>query len=972
MKKEIEQLKAIENYVTQYDEFIQFYRSRVEYSICKNNVIRTEKIHCLRGTKFVREDNILLFTAISTSRIFSCCITFIDVLCTKESYNTLKNSRTALLLKDDGFLHLHVCNICPIMIGSLLDTIFSKNIDAQPTNVDLEQKNGFLCNWKLTSRLPVFTNFDIKRENHLETLFCSLFRGNVKNKLIGYFVVNGEIVSIPYILENNRESLHKYADKETKKKSLRFFLYNNNFRGYKFNLDCTDNSFHCKDKNGRIHNEFDCNSSKDIIDFRNEFNFSETHILFDANCIKKTLLSLSAFCSQIDDMNNKIILPPCVTIYKLLDHAEKNPQSAFNILTSGNFSKMISQKLSYDTSMLPQKLNSSTIKPVAISNLFRRPLANQVGECDVIFNITRLAQDKLKKSTIPPSNMRGFICFYDIHPNIKNYAKTLNLVYDIQFAPCCSLLDFDRIFSLLLDANVIEHNGSAEKYTAEVHKMQILLRLLPTPYVLCVPFDIFFEKLKTINPFVEIRKHCNFVSLNIVLGMPLKPYKNFLLTSFEINTYFPKAYDSPGFVDTSITGLQFLKYQKYESHERSIISAGYLKSRVTSVENLPLFFLTNEVCSIFIDKISCGDKTCSKKKFVLNDDNTLTLNTMIAATPEVNEDAFVLDKNIDVNAIIVKKYNHICEIEPGTVIHQIDNSTCANFILNSYGEREYVLVKLFTMYTKTNIQMPAFGKITCTKLSDCVFEFTKCLTDNSLLSVESISDIKINTTLSTNVCSGSVKLEIFLHVAHKCSFFSGLKLANLVGSKGLVFLKDLSTLKTINGQTPDLIASAFGVVGRSVLSQPIEMGENGFEDVFINGKKVGVMAKCKFFIIKNCSSELKINGKIKIDNLTSNAMINNALPVSLFTLLQDSLGRDEKFLLLPRSNRNLLELYKVQKLSVLIEGDEMNAHRHLTQQVRSLIALKKKVETLATKTKSYQKHKLTSDIVRRKKLHVEC
>lgn len=896
-------------YISDYDKFVCNLENHVTFSMCKHNTLQRIN-EDFTGQKMVSLENYLIAKAFFGNYIYASCLTYRTKPCSKLEYNKIKTKNTKLL-SIDSCTYLHICNIFPIMIGSILDLVFSENVNCVPTRINLNQHNT-MCD-EIRKNKKLIEEEDLR--DFLNTnVYYVLFQLKLKPKLAGHFIVNGEIVVIPYILENNRENIHAFNNNATQTSNWRFFLYNNENRGYKFELNSENNAFTFRNKNGQIFQEND--NFETEIDFSTEFNFRNEHIFLDGKCIKKVLSTLLSNSFNIDDLRNKIILPAVDLLYRLVLFARKQPKIGINILSSGNFAKLISTKLSYVSRV--NKSNSATLKTVNVSNLYRRPLANQIGTCDLMFNVIKLTQELVKVKKKVPDNTRGFICPYDIYPNIKNFAKILNLVYDVKFPSFTTLFEIDNLFDYLLNNKLIQHNGNENNFIANDNRLQILIKLLPTPYVLTVSFEQFFSKLKHYNTHFEVRKFDNFICLNNILGMPLKPYQNILLSPFELNKLFPECFESSNFLETSITGTLFKKYQNYESHERSIISAGFVRNKCTVSSNYPLFLLTNEVFSIFFNQLPVSPKLAKQKCFQINDDGSVLLNVLISGIPEVNEDAFVLDSNINFNAIMTKKFNYEFELKSAIRILLTDEKACANFFLNSLGERELLIIHICTIYSDEDISLPLFGKIVCIKKENHVYDFYKFLDDASLMNVADLESLKVSIDVECNVVKDTnvYKLEILLSLVYQTTFYDGIKLANMCGSKGLCFFKDLSIMKTVGGKTPDLIVSLYGIIGRHVTSQLVEMGENGFENVFLNGKKEGIMAKAKFFILKNSASELKINGLIKVDNLTSNGFNNNALSASLYTLLQDSLDKNEKFQPFPKINRNILELYKVQKLNI--------------------------------------------------------
>ncbi|MGI4813455.1 MAG: hypothetical protein ACRYGG_09015 [Janthinobacterium lividum] len=846
-------------------------------------------------------ENNLLAKSVLLSQHYACCMTYNTKTYKRTDFQIAKH-KNAKFVKIDGLLHLHICNICPIMVGSKLDILFSNNENAIIDRQVLDSiDNSYIAN--------ICEERDFVRVS--ESFPIEVFGSELKNKLLGHFFISGEIVVIPFIMENNRENLHFFKDGKTKLNYWRFFLYNTNNNGFKFEYCVNTDKFSFRNKRGEIKSEGQ-DISKDV-DFKKEFMVDDKHIIMNTVWIKDVIKTLMNNGFNIDDMENKWLLSTVNILFRLFIKAQKNPKEAAAILANGDFSRLVSSNVQY---MGKDDKNSSTqLKATTTSNQYRRPLSMQVMNADLISQATKLTQEQIKLKKRMPDNLVGFICPYDFNTNIKNFAKNYNVVHDVEFIAYTDLNVLNTVLETLLIEGFI---GRAfdENSLPQSDKMQCLIKLLPTPYAPIAKFKSIFYRVKAINSGVEIKLKRKYIIFDISLGTPLKRYKNIRLTPYELTHYFKRLTKSPDFEITSLSGLKFKANHHYESKERSISSTSYAKSKISTENEQMAFFFSNEVYCSFL-----GDgnkfKKEDEKRLNLTEDGHFSMDVLFAGIPEINEDTYVVDSAVDFNICICKKYNYEFDVKSDVQITPTNLKTASRFITNAYGEIEEWQIKLFTIYSETNLASLYYGKILCLPRGNNVYDFYKTLNDSSLLKVP-LDQIKTSIDIRHNVTKGVDKLEILIYLTYHTPFIDGLKMANYCGEKGLVWRKDLSDFKTADGKSPQVIMSLYSYLSRFPLPQLIEMAKNGFETVYFDGKPIGKMGKCKFFVLKNSASEIKMNGLMKIDILTTNAFNMNNLNGSLYCKIQNCLHSDEKFCFFPRANQSLLSLYSLQKTKINI------------------------------------------------------
>lgn len=147
-------------------------------------------------------------------------------------------------------------------------------------NIDLWGTHGPESDVHLfgVNNIPLFRTEE-NRDSY-KNVFTEVFDRPIRSKIGGCFIMNGDIVIIPYLMDNNRENIHLYKDR-LNHEFWRFFLYSKTNRGYKFNYDVLQKKFIARDCHG-----IDYVETLPVVDLKSEFDISPKHILWTSDWMK--------------------------------------------------------------------------------------------------------------------------------------------------------------------------------------------------------------------------------------------------------------------------------------------------------------------------------------------------------------------------------------------------------------------------------------------------------------------------------------------------------------------------------------------------------------------------------------------------------------------------------------------------------------------------------------------------------------
>lgn len=766
-----------------------------------------------------------------------------------------------------------------------------------------------------------------------ENVFTSVFDYAIRPKFAGYFFINGDIVAIPYLMDNNRENIHLYRDR-LYREYWRFFLYTKTNRGYRFYYDLTNDKFVSRDCYG-----VDFVESLPKINFKDEFDISPRHVLWSIDWLKWFLKSFQMYSFEIDTLYNKLILSPINILMRAIILMRKRPNEALGIIKAGNFARLLSTTTRFNVKT--EKPFANYIRTTNNSNFLRHPNSNQIEDWQLLTQIVKPCQEQIKLSKKIPDCFDGFICPYDLNANIKNFAKFFNIVYDVQcFQPTKDHV-VDDLIDGLLNSGYLKASYTPDMNPSDIpllpaesinpFKPVLINGTLPTPYTIPTDIQTFYKAVKSRNPHIEVRILNGYVSLNCFAGMPMKPYKDYFISPYELNTFEQEYFKSGHMPQISLIGKLFIKSRKLALHDRSVGAASYFKSSLTSDQSLFTSIFSNEVLSTFIstdtrklphfrrDFDERGVAIKHTKPIRLVNGNFIPLQVAFSANLNTNEDAYVINEKLNFNIVITKKMNY--DFTPSKDLQFVlaDPKNCAQYIVNpSTGRREELLIKIATVYTTEDVEPAHYTKITCLKRDENIYDFYKTLDSRDILELPSEKDITFNIEVRYN----NGRAQILLEMIYRVPYYDGLKLCNLSAQKGLGFFHNLSQYRTADGQEPDIIMSLFGIIGRCPFPQLQEMADSTkakpiyFYDQEKKVSAVGFAGTADFYICKNNASIISMSGGMKIDHLTNNCFNMNNLGVTLFAKSQDRFEAKDRYKLFPSEHINTLELYHLQKTSV--------------------------------------------------------
>lgn len=780
------------------------------------------------------------------------------------------------------------------------------------------------------NNIPVFDSNTMSYSD----VFTDIFSKSIRSKIAGYFFINGDIVAIPFLMDNNRENIHLYKDRLLHE-FWRFFLYTKTNRGYKFYYDLINDRFISRDCHG-----VDFIEELPNIVLKEEFDVRDESILWHKRWIKWLLKSFIPYRFEIDTMYNKLILSPINIITRAIILMRKRPNEALNIIKTGNFARLLSTTTRFNVKT--EKTFANHIRSTNNSNFLRHPNSNQIEDWQLLSQIVKPSQEQIKLSKKIPDNFDGFICPYDLNANIKNFAKFFNIVYDVQCYQPTESDVLDTLVKRLLKCGILKESFGLHDDPNELpslrqptlHTRPVLLNgTLPTKYTLTCSLISLYRVVKRINPWIEVRELNGFASLNCFAGMAMKKYRDYYISPYELNTFEKEYMNSGKMPQVSLIGRMFLNSYKLSLHDRSIGSAGYYKSSLTSHNNIYTYALSNEVVSTYIstntDKLphfihdfdEHGKAIKHTKAIKFLDGNFIPLKVGFCASLYTNEDGYSINEKLNFNVVITKKMNYDFTPSKDSQFILADPKKCAQFICNAYtGERKELLIKICTVYTTDEIEPSHYTKLVCLKREENIYDFYKSLDSRDVLQLPSEEDI----SFYIEIRHSSGRAQILLQMVYCVPFYDGLKLCNLSAQKGLGAFHNMRQYRTASGEEPDILMSIFGIVGRCPLAQLQEMVNNDeekadklyFYDETNKAIDCGWVSTCNFFLCKNISNIIRMAGGMKVDHLTHFCFIMNNLSMSLYSKIQDRFKPQDRFKLFPKEHIDILELYALQKTHI--------------------------------------------------------
>lgn len=797
----------------------------------------------------------------------------------------------------------HACNMIPVMIGTETEARLTHSI--YETFVEMGDGDDELV---------------------LEEYKCL----DLRQKLRGFCVDDGHLGVLPSLIMNNREKIHNYTDRNMKNCRV-LYMYNFMDRGSVLKL-WDGKAMLFRDQNGDDHvgpaSQF---SSKTVIGVSDEYTVC-THDWLKLNLETKTLC-------HIDSFRNKIILTPAVIMYRVLMRC-RNPQNVAICRTriaAGHFHFFLSQTATFQ--MSHSYHGSNMLESFTDSNLIRRPMAHQIGATyDHFFQITRVSKPHLKMDQPFPSMGHGFLCPYYFSSNISNFSKTLSLVEDVvvnfktinviesimrHFDELCTTGEDGRGFSVtrmeLADAKIIPGHVIVQEVVATIFRVEgDMKRLL---IHLKYKFDSAME--------MSICPETGRVYVSSIAGTAMKMTpseiwgnapgdKALNFSATELAYFFPEYYTSNSFPIHSVPAKVLKPYTAYEEPTKSITTASQLRNKLLTDSHAELFNFSNEITGTYL---GCGGGsggselpqfrnsriTCDRAVAV-QPNGSFKLKTLICSDLNLNEDAYVFNERLNFNVLIKQKYNISLPFSTDDgdklVLERNQSGQYEPQIVYKYdpvsGAPILITFILGTLYTRKEFNCVMIYKLNLLKIDKNVYLLYRQSDQSDLLQQ---TNIRASTVVYPSQNSGNQSrvfwknppadaggaaeptIYVYLHLEYRLPYYSGFKICNYSGQKGICNFKNLSRY-AINGVEPDALISAISIVGRKPLPQLKEMAHYPVAVDAENPNKI--IAETTYFALRNRAMDMAISCNIKIDNLTAIVMSMNNLNYCLYAKSQDA------------------------------------------------------------------------------------
>lgn len=940
-----------QNYMQQYNDVITYLETKrkIFFNVCDNSELKQEIIKCFKSETFFNHEYIT--NCYLKKGAYFCCITYEEI-------------------------GRHVCNSFPVMLGSNLDMqLLHESQKKSCSLIATRKKNNKIkitskkckcINNDIHTKLD-FTEINNVESNNLYDLFFNM-SDDMYKYTYGYFMIGGRFCWLPYLLTNNRELLHLISTKTVHQRSM----INRKKMSYDTTVttdvkppeDAVPNAVNdllenykrnAKDKcfirytydiagKGHLFKYEKMSDSSVLFIHRNEKGIesinkvhddiktviSKKHINWSINVINNTLPDMINSIRNIDNLSNKLILSPATLLLRYVLKLQSN-SNLVNIIYNGLWNKLISM-----TSENTNNLNKATfynnrkktiireknvkrsekkmtISTHEMSNIYRKPLANQMGQRQLFSMVIRINSRKNNSVNIIPEEYTGFLCLLEKGTSIDSFNKQYSLLPDIVM-PMQSInnkyLNINDILKKCVqDGKFKTYNNST---TLNYNQYYVLVNGgIPTKYIITMDdkFDDFFFYIKAMNPFIEIVFTGKIIVLNSIVGIIFKKIEltngiTIHLSPYELNEYFSHLIPyitvyGPQCKDIQLENLQYSKINKL------LHGINYMKNRLqcSTFANLAIFAMDN--VAFFLNK----KKELKVTTSVSSMPEMVNMPTIFAVDPFCTQDGYLLHKDfVDLESFIFLRryyieieYNISCKFIPnfeyGTPI-TIFNSEYSNGYIN-IGEIQNKLKNLSILKNQKVCSYTinhGFENYSHNLYIPLEYE---CLIRAKKLQCKCMA---VMFKESTKLNSCILSIEVFL--LHENETYDGLKISNPESQKGLASTSlDLHTRYPL--YKPHLVTSAFTILGRMPIAQLKRMFYNMEKNK--NDKNSDILyGDNKMCVLRNVTSDHKNVNLMRFDNLTINMLQLNNAHMTIYTLLQKTFNEKNKFL--PMPNAQLLKL----------------------------------------------------------------
>lgn len=757
-------------------------------------------------------------------------------------------------------------------------------------------KNNHICNI-----------FPVKLGSDVDKLLLREKYNGETSSLRDYFIHDGVLMVIPYMLTNRLEMFHVIS-KEKEIDAVRLYCYDINGRGHKLSLNRANKTVEYKNPQARIlsFDKFDCSN----------FPFDCDHVYLD-NKHASYIFSILYFCKfNQDGLWNKKIIGETGLLYRHVLLAERQEDSALACITKGALNRLLTISVEYHTSKKNCSYSNS-------SCYYRKIQPHQINRSEMFNIVVRPIPKNVRKI---PVGTEGYLCCIEKSVSIESFNKSFALLPNVTIADEINIgKDLNYVFKRLLKKRKIFDFTSTNDHRSAENYYICINGGIPTKYAINInsQSDLlrFVFRVKHYNPLIEVFVFNNVIILNRYVGIPFIPYKNILISPIELNTFFPDFKKSPQFQRFGLNCLDHAKlYAQYSTPTKWQVATNYSKNRLGSCDESKMFHFTSENINGYL-KPDDSLKYCKIT-------SQLKLNTVFSSHPQLTADSYILSNDKKIPNIIKQRYKleyEFIKSYPRTIKNPplegmnilLNGNPRLIFSKDSSGQKYEAICYLM------EVQTIGF-ELVFKPYSDLRFLISARKSTNSFsYHVYKILDdlhyLKYDTELYDNCFLGpdfknqtKVVYELFTEVEN--SFYDGLKVSNCSSQKGLFVQQNTDHYKKLGVREPTVIASIYSIFGRS----PIISLKYMTKYMNSNNTKTGqfdiLEGEDIFEILRNHTCSYKNDSLIKVDMLSSKILLTNGQSCTLYNLYQQSLQNSAAQQFLPKYNSELINFFNVLKV----------------------------------------------------------
>lgn len=707
-------------------------------------------------------------------------------------------------------------------------------------------------------------------------------------ELAGSFVIDGSLTIIPFLMTNRKEMGHRTAVDDI---VFRLFVYDKSGRGHRITLDTA----------GKV--QFRDYLGKNVDAFDKDSNFAVHLKYLDFENIPYAFRRISDLDIEIDSLENKLIYSPNNLFKLMLTMAKGKPEKALDYMSHGQIEKFASKNIIFE--MKKPKFPGDT----SVSCNFRTISPNQIG---------RHGNERLVFRPMPVNVTRGvikdteyFMCLAEKSISIGSFHSTMKLMDNIYI---CDDVDISRnCLNTVLEA-LIECGYIRKTRSFETDVLVVVNGGLLTKFSAVVGFDEMFQKIKSINQFVEVIFNSKVFMLNQYRGIPFCPVGDILVSPFEMNRYF-KGFKENTSLDVFGPNCteNAIKYAQYSNFTKTMVGVNFHKNRFGCEDMAKYFKYTPENNCVYIQD---SNKNYNKDKGVLD------MKLAFSSHPQITADGYILSNRSPINTIVVQRSRFELEIT-NEIEYELCNFKSSDCMIETdrmgnVTKKHLCVVKFFKLGGEIPFRIFPQTKFYVNKTktrNGFVYLLFKYFDERPLL--ESDFDIEV----SANVI-GDKKRRLYydLITKSKVSHLDGTKLSNLSSQKGLAVSQDVSRVNRHLGVDVDVVGSLFSIVGRAALPQLKAMSGRLVEGA---SEFVGVD---EMDLLKNQSSIIKSCSPVKCDLYWTNICLTNGLYLTNYGMYQRSYKKSERKRPFPKDCGLALSVLNICKRGFRFSDSSGNIH----------------------------------------------